>query len=211
MDKDLKTILKEKMRQRRMSTPRLGKRLGIPPDRIYAWYRDDTNPKGPDSLTIQKWIDDESFAVNNEESSNIDAISKNDNSAAYVTAQDQLADNLARALADQAEANKIQAAANDKYAEGFRSLSIILERMESKMAWEKTQATLKIKIDEIAASLEDSKEVDLLAAKHFEEKFVELAKLVLQGRSDKKPPSLGGGNRQGENDGGDHKPRKKRL
>jgi hypothetical protein len=58
MDKDLKTILKEKMAERGISTPKLGKRLGIPPDRIYAWYRDNTNPKGPDSQRIQSWIDD---------------------------------------------------------------------------------------------------------------------------------------------------------
>lgn len=67
--------------------------------------------------------------------------------------QDQMADNLARALADQAEANKIQAAANDKYAAGFKSLAIILERMESKMAREDTQATMSERLKEMEINL----------------------------------------------------------
>lgn len=130
-------------------------------------------------------------------------------SSGFKIADDSTVGTLARALADQAEANKIQAAANDKYAEGFRALAIILERVESKMARENTQATISDKIDELAASLADAKEVDLLAAKYQQKKFAEIADLLLQAGSGKKTPSPGEGKRQGENGGGVHKPRKK--
>jgi hypothetical protein len=70
MDKDLKTILKEKMTERHVSTPKLAKALRIPQDRIYAWYRDGTNPKGDDSKLIEKWIVDENYKLEDGDNSN---------------------------------------------------------------------------------------------------------------------------------------------
>lgn len=203
MDKDLKTILKEKMGERRMSTPRLGKRLGIPPDRIYAWYRDDTNPKGPDSLTIKKWVDDETFSVKDEETSNIGEMTKGDAPPPQEEAKEQMVDNLARALADQAEANKIQAAANDKYAEGFRSLAVILERMESKMAQQTSQAIIEQKTKSIELSLADARKVlatlerrQHLAIEEIRDQFLKVAagkKIPLKGARKKSGQSNGNG------------------
>lgn len=85
----------------------------------------------------------------------------------------------------------------------------ILKSIENTMARADAQTTMNEKLEEISASLADSKEVDLLAAKHQEEKFAEIANLLLQGLSSKKHPSLGAGKRQGENGGGVDKPRKK--
>ncbi|HSW70854.1 MAG TPA: hypothetical protein VLH77_02620 [Gammaproteobacteria bacterium] len=67
---------------------------------------------------------------------------------------EQTVGKLAQALADQAEANKIQAAANDKYADGFRALAIILERMESKMARQESQAIIEANLQEVLAGVE---------------------------------------------------------
>ena len=71
MHKDLKTILKEKMKERKIKTPALAAALQIPVDRIYAWYRDNTNPKGEDSERIRKWLDDPDYNEKYEENSNL--------------------------------------------------------------------------------------------------------------------------------------------
>ena len=63
MDKDLKTILKEKQKERKVSTPKLAALTGIPKDRIYAWYRDDTNPKGADAKKLLQWINGETSNI----------------------------------------------------------------------------------------------------------------------------------------------------
>lgn len=119
---------------------------------------------------------------------------------------------LARALADQAEANKIQAAANEKYASGFASLAIILERVENKMALESTQGRIEKKVDEANISLADAREVEILAAKHRDRRFQELEELLREGRPQKTNASLDERNKPGEI-GGDgstlHKRRKK--
>jgi hypothetical protein len=88
---------------------------------------------------------------------------------------------LAKALADQAEANKIQASANDKYAEGFKSISIILERIESKMAGKETQTIIAEKVKRGEISLGDiRKEVttlverQTLAIEEIRDRFEEL-------------------------------------
>ncbi|MBS1915713.1 MAG: hypothetical protein JST87_05510 [Bacteroidetes bacterium] len=59
MDKPLKDILKEVMKERNIRVPKLSELTGIPKDRIYAWYRDDTNPKSEDSEILLKWISGE--------------------------------------------------------------------------------------------------------------------------------------------------------
>lgn len=61
MSKDLKTILKEKLDERGIKIPKLAQLTGIPKDRIYAWYRDNTNPKSKDEELIIKWINGETF------------------------------------------------------------------------------------------------------------------------------------------------------
>lgn len=63
MSKDLKTILKEKLDERGIKIPKLAKMTGIPKDRIYAWYRDNTNPKSKDEEVITKWINGETFTL----------------------------------------------------------------------------------------------------------------------------------------------------
>jgi transcriptional regulator with XRE-family HTH domain len=72
MKKDLKTRLKEAMNERKIKTPALASRLGIPKDRIYAWYRDGSNPKGEDARKIEAWIAGSEI----EESSNLASISE---------------------------------------------------------------------------------------------------------------------------------------
>lgn len=59
MDKDLKTILKEEMKARKVSTPGLSHQTGIPQDRIYGWYRDGTTPKAEDQKILKAWINGE--------------------------------------------------------------------------------------------------------------------------------------------------------
>lgn len=61
MAKDIKEELKAAMEQRGIKTPELAELLDIPKDRIYAWYRDKSNPKGEDREKIQKWINGEIF------------------------------------------------------------------------------------------------------------------------------------------------------
>jgi uncharacterized protein YicC (UPF0701 family) len=63
-------------------------------------------------------------------------------------------DNLAKALADQAQASKMQAAANVKYAEGFATLATIMERIEKNMARREDQATLAASLNEVLAGVE---------------------------------------------------------
>lgn len=64
MSKELKIRLKDQMKRRGIKTPALAEMLNIPKDRIYAWYRDDTNPKGDDARKIQNWLDGEENGEN---------------------------------------------------------------------------------------------------------------------------------------------------
>jgi transcriptional regulator with XRE-family HTH domain len=56
MDKPLKVKLKEELKKRGLKIPALADQTGIPKDRIYAWYRDDTNPKAEDAVLLEEWI-----------------------------------------------------------------------------------------------------------------------------------------------------------
>lgn len=58
---DLKGRLKIAMNERDIKVPRLAQLIGIPKDRIYAWYRDNTAPKGEDTQKIEKWLNEETF------------------------------------------------------------------------------------------------------------------------------------------------------
>lgn len=79
MSKDLKERLKETMQRRNVKVPQLSIETGIPKDRIYAWYRDNTNPKDQDSKKIEKWITGEIF-ISDDTSSKIDPAQANNNS-----------------------------------------------------------------------------------------------------------------------------------
>lgn len=63
MDKPLKVRLKEEMKKRGVRTPALSIQTGIPQDRIYAWYRDGSNPKTEDRAILERWISGEMVEV----------------------------------------------------------------------------------------------------------------------------------------------------
>lgn len=134
MDKDLKTILKETMKARNIKTPAVALALQIPVDRIYAWYRDDTNPKGEDTGKIERWVADPNFKVASEETSN---------------------------SANRREVTSSDTPENDfspsqLYAMFMRVTEMqtgILKSIESKMAQETTQADIKDKVEEMEANL----------------------------------------------------------
>lgn len=58
---DLKDRLKIALTERNIKIPKLAKMLDIPKDRIYAWYRDNTLPKGDDTIKIETWLNEEIF------------------------------------------------------------------------------------------------------------------------------------------------------
>lgn len=64
MEKRLLDRLKEAMKARKISTPKLAEQLDIPKDRIYAWYRDNTTPKSEDQTKLEKWLKNEDFSKN---------------------------------------------------------------------------------------------------------------------------------------------------
>lgn len=53
---DFKTRLAAVMKERKIKFPKLSKIVDIPHDRMYAWYRDDSNPKTEDRAKLEKWI-----------------------------------------------------------------------------------------------------------------------------------------------------------
>lgn len=55
-EKDIKIRLKDTMKERKMNIAKLSKVLNINSDRMYAWYRDDTQPKADDRQKLEKWI-----------------------------------------------------------------------------------------------------------------------------------------------------------
>lgn len=61
---------------------------------------------------------------------------------------------LAKALVDQAEASKLQASANKEYAEGFKVLVMVLERIEKNMARQDSQARIEANLNEALAGIE---------------------------------------------------------
>lgn len=69
MEKPLKERLKGKMKERGIKIPALSTQTGIPKDRIYAWYRDDSVPKAEDQVILEKWLSGD-FFNNNEENRN---------------------------------------------------------------------------------------------------------------------------------------------
>jgi hypothetical protein len=54
--KQLKVRLRNTMRERKISFPKLEKLTGIPKERMYKWYSEDTNPKVGDVEVLEKWI-----------------------------------------------------------------------------------------------------------------------------------------------------------
>jgi hypothetical protein len=62
--KSLKIRLKEAMEIRGVKVPALSKHTGIPKDRIYAWYRDDTDPKSRDAEILEQWLTGEKPSKN---------------------------------------------------------------------------------------------------------------------------------------------------
>jgi transcriptional regulator with XRE-family HTH domain len=56
MDNDLKIRLKEKMKAEKISFPRLAAALGIPKDRMYKWFQQDSKPKHEDVILIEKYL-----------------------------------------------------------------------------------------------------------------------------------------------------------
>lgn len=56
MSIDLKAELKKVMKERKMTIPKLAKLLDIKQDRMYGWYRDDSNPKYEDREKLEAWI-----------------------------------------------------------------------------------------------------------------------------------------------------------
>lgn len=65
MTKPLKDRLKEVMELRRVKVPALSEQTGIPKDRIYAWYRDNTSPKAEDQIRLEKWLNGETSTKEN--------------------------------------------------------------------------------------------------------------------------------------------------
>lgn len=51
-----KEKLRDEMNRRKVKVPALEKATGIPRDRIYAWYRDNTNPKREDQDILERWL-----------------------------------------------------------------------------------------------------------------------------------------------------------
>lgn len=55
----LKDRVKEALERRGVKIPALAKQSGIPKDRIYAWYRDNTDPKMKDVERLENWLSEE--------------------------------------------------------------------------------------------------------------------------------------------------------
>lgn len=120
MDNELKTRLKDEMERRGIKVPAVADQLGIPRDRIYAWYRDNTEPKSGDARKIEKWL---APSINEE-------ISNNEFSAG------QLFHMYMRALDRQDKIMEIQTAL-------LQTQTALLKQIESKMALESSlQETL---------------------------------------------------------------------
>lgn len=72
MERSIKDILKDEMKKRKVKTPELSEVTKIPKDRIYAWYRDNTNPKAEDQIILEKWINNEEIPNDDEENNNLE-------------------------------------------------------------------------------------------------------------------------------------------
>jgi transcriptional regulator with XRE-family HTH domain len=70
MAKSLKDRLKEEMKKRGIKVPALSEQTEIPKDRIYAWYRDDSNPKAEDQSRLEEWLKGEISTEKGETSMN---------------------------------------------------------------------------------------------------------------------------------------------
>lgn len=66
MKKFTKSVLREEMKRRKVKVPTLAELTGIPKDRIYAWYRDNTNPKKEDQDILEAWLNEVPFKKNEE-------------------------------------------------------------------------------------------------------------------------------------------------
>lgn len=66
MIKFTKAVLREELRRRRVKVPTLSEVTGIPRDRIYAWYRDNTNPKKEDQQILENWLNEVPFKKSEE-------------------------------------------------------------------------------------------------------------------------------------------------
>lgn len=84
LSKDLKIRLKEAMAKRGIKVPALSDQTGIPKDRVYAWYRDNTSPKTEDAIILENWLNEEKPS-NNEDNRLHNDIPKH---SGYVPAND---------------------------------------------------------------------------------------------------------------------------
>jgi len=66
MKKFTKAVLREEMKRRKVKVPALSELTDIPKDRIYAWYRDNTNPKKEDQEILEAWLNEVPFKKNEE-------------------------------------------------------------------------------------------------------------------------------------------------
>lgn len=71
MPNSIKARLKEEMKARGVKTPALSSQTGIPKDRIYGWYRDNTTPKAEDQVILEKWLAGETSTENEEIPNNV--------------------------------------------------------------------------------------------------------------------------------------------
>lgn len=133
MSKPLKIRLKEKMDARKVKIPALSVQTGIPKDRIYAWYRDNSSPKADDQEKLEKWI--------NGEISIIEPV-ENANRGTFVGPSEQ-------AIVDIASSNKTLAEANKTLADAHK---IIARNNEDliKMVKPKTEPEEGIQLSEPA-------------------------------------------------------------
>lgn len=52
----LKVRVKERMAELKMKMPELSELTGIPKDRMYKWYSENSNPKTDDAEILEKWL-----------------------------------------------------------------------------------------------------------------------------------------------------------
>lgn len=170
MDKDLKTILKEEIDRRGLKVPAAAKELGIPKDRIYAWYRDGTQPKDADSKKINKWLNGE---ISNQPKGH------------YFTA-DQLFHMYMKAMERQ-----------DGIMESQLTL---LRSIEGKMAREETQARIEASSIESLAGILSMSQRQKQAIAEFRKDFEELRSQDSQPRGSgrKSRESDGAGEKRGK-------------
>lgn len=167
------------MKARKVSTPMLAKATGIPQDRIYAWYRDNTTPKAGDKEKLEGWI--------NGEISNTGEGQTPEEVKVAILSHDQILSVLATAYQGQVEI--------------LRTQTTILEVIKKEMATRGIQEVMIDKLDKVSANL-----IETLAGVEFVSGR-QLKKILdhLQGKEPKEVPAAGGRKKQGVSDGDGHR------